>query len=134
MDREGFIQLIKLKVKFAGSSAIATAVDFVLYNILVGQFFAPVTSNVISASVGMLINFILQKNYVFDVNRKISGAFLISLSTSIVGIGISTLIIYLLNMIPFFQDYQFITKAVATGILFFYNFYMKRFAFEKRFL
>jgi len=134
MDREGFIQLIKLKVKFAGSSAIATAVDFVLYNILVGQFFAPVISNVISASVGMLINFFLQKNYVFDVNRKISGAFLISLSTSIVGIGISTLIIYLLNMIPFFQDYQFITKAVATGILFFYNFYMKRFAFEKRFL
>ncbi len=134
MDREGFIKLILLKVKFASSSAIATAVDFALYNILVGQFLPPVVSNVISASVGMLINFFLQKTYVFDVNRKVSEAFLISLFTSIVGIGISTLIIYLLNMITFFQDYQFITKAVATGILFFYNFYMKRFAFEKRFL
>ena len=134
MDREGFISLVKLKLKFAGSSAIATAVDFALYLVLVGRFFAPVTSNIISAGVGMLINFFLQKAYVFDVNRKVSEAFIISLTTSIVGIGFSTLIVYLLNMMPFFQDFQFITKTIATGIIFFYNFYLKRFAFEKRFL
>ena len=92
MDREGLIELIKLKLKFASSSAIATAVDFALYLIFVSYVFAPAISNVISAGVGMLINFFLQKAYVFDVNRKVSEAFLISLSTSIVGIGISTLI------------------------------------------
>lgn len=134
MDRDSIISLIKLKLKFASSSAIATLVDYGLYLFLVNRIFAPTTSNIISAGTGMLINFFLQKTYVFDVQRKLSTAFVISLSTSLVGIGISTGIIYLLNMMPFFQEYQFITKAVATGTLFFYNFYMKRFAFEKRFL
>lgn len=91
-------------------------------------------SNLISSSVGMLINFGLQRRYIFQLQRKAGMAFLISLTTSLVGVGLSTGLIFLLNKIPFLYEHQFITKALVIGLIFNYNFYMKRFAFEKRFL
>ncbi len=123
-----------MKVRFAMSSSIATTVDYVLYQVLVKYVFSPVTSNIISATVGMLINFVLHKKYIFKLNRSVKAAFLISLLVSIGGISIGTFIVKYLNGINFFNTNQYIIKAIATGIVFFYNFYMKRFAFEKKFL
>lgn len=134
MSKVKLLELFKLKLKFAFSSSLATAVDYGMYLFLVGSYFTPVISNIISAGSGMLINFIIQKTYVFRLNRKLKIAFMISLLTSIIGLGIGTSLIYLLNKNPFFFDQQYITKALVIGIIFFYNFYMKRFAFEKRFL
>jgi putative flippase GtrA len=93
-----------------------------------------VVSNIISASTGMLINFILQKRYIFELRRKVGAAFGISLITSILGIALGTGLIWLLNLEPFFREHQYITKAIVTGLIFFYNFYMKRFAFERRWM
>lgn len=126
--------LIKMKLKFALSSSIATIVDYVLYQILVKYFFIPEYSNLLSASAGMIINFFLQKRFIFDLNRKATTAFAISALVSIGGIIISTIIIHLLTTHEIFNTNQYIIKAVATGIVFFYNFYLKRFAFEKKFL
>lgn len=123
-----------MKVRFAMSSSIATTVDYVFYQVLVKYVFSPVTSNIISATVGMLINFVLHKKYIFKLNRSVKAAFLISLLVSIGGISIGTFIVKYLNGINFFNTNQYIIKAIATGIVFFYNFYMKRFAFEKKFL
>jgi len=128
------LELLKLKLKFATSSSLATAVDYGLYIFLVGAYFTPVISNVISAGTGMLINFVIQKKYVFELNRNLKLTFLISLLTSLIGLGIGTGLIYLLNMQPFFADNQYVTKGLVVGLIFFYNFYMKRFAFEKRFI
>jgi len=126
------IDLILLKLKFAGSSSIATAVDYCLYQILVLNGFSPAKANLISAGHGLVINFILQKKYIFDLNRKLESAFFISFFSSLLGLVLSTFIIHHLSQIDFFSNNQFITKAIVTGLLFFYNFYMKRFAFEKR--
>jgi len=126
-------KLFLLKFKFALTSSVATAVDYFLYLVLVNNFFTPVVSNIISASCGMLINFFLQKRYVFKLERHVMLVFIMSVTISIVGIFLSTSIIYLLNQWPFFQEHQYITKLIATGIVFFYNFYLKRFSFEKRF-
>lgn len=134
MNSTGLNHLIKLKLKFASSSAIATLIDYCLYLILVGQGVSPTTSNLFSASTGMVTNFILQKKYVFKLDRKLNQAFLISIGSSLIGIVISTGLIYLFNKNSFFAEYQMITKAVVTGLLFFYNFYLKRFAFERKFL
>lgn len=123
-----------MKVKFAMSSSVATLVDYVLYQVLVKYLFSPVVSNLISASVGMLINFFLQKKYIFELRRSVNIAFVISLLVSIGGIGISTGIIHVLNNTDTLAGNQYIIKALATGTVFFYNFYMKRFAFEKRFI
>jgi len=119
------------KLRFAASSSVATLVDYVLYLILVSAL-SPVVSNIISASTGMIINFILQKRYIFELKRKVGAAFGISLLTSVFGIALGTGLIWLLNHENFFRESQYITKAIVTGIIFFYNFYMKRFAFERR--
>ncbi len=126
--------LFKLKLKFAGSSTIATAVDYCLYQLLVYYNFMPAKANLISAGTGLLINFVLQKKYIFNLNRKLKTAFLISFVSSLFGLTISTLFIHYLSKFQFFSTNQLITKALVTAIIFFYNFYIKRFAFEKKIL
>lgn len=132
ISKRAIDRFIVPKLKFASTSAVATAVDFVLYLVLVYGGLAETVSNVISASCGFLVNFILQRRYVFALKRKLRMAFLISVSSSLIGIGISTGLIYLFNKVPFLNAHQYITKLLVIGIMFFYNFYTKRFAFEKR--
>ena len=134
MKKSDFIRLFLLKLKFAASSVLATSVDYFLYLFLVSELLDPVFSNLISASIGMIINFVIQKRYIFQLKRNASLVFMISALVSVVGVLLGTLFIYLLNLISFFEDHQFITKAVVIGIIFNYNFYLKRFAFEKRFI
>ncbi len=131
--RSKILKLVALKMKFAMTSGVATAVDYGVYLILVHRFFSPVVSNIISYSCGMIINFLLQKRYVFNLQRSVHQAFILSLIVSIGGMGLSTAIVYGLSQVDFFFQRQFIVKLVATGMVFFYNFYLKRFVFEKRF-
>ncbi len=132
----GLIEKIKNfiipKIKFATTSAVATAVDYSLYLILVNYLFSPVIANIIAASCGMLINFLLQKRFIFSLERRTSAAFAWSVTFSLIGIGLSTTLIFYLNKIAFFAQYQFITKLLAMGLIFLYNFYTKRFAFERK--
>ncbi|MDG1716803.1 MAG: GtrA family protein [Saprospiraceae bacterium] len=132
--KDNIVNLFMMKVKFAMSSSVATLVDYVLYQVLVRYLFSPVVSNLVSATVGMVINFFLQKKYIFELKRSVNIAFIISLLVSVGGIGISTIIIHFLNKSEMLAGNQYIIKAIATGTVFFYNFYMKRFAFEKRFI
>ncbi len=134
-DRISFLKkLFLLKAKFASSSLIATITDYGLYLTLVNNVFNPVISNLISAGTGMIVNFALQKTFVFQLNRKLSHAFLLSVGVSVGGILLGTFLIYLFNLNSFFNEHQYITKLLVTGFIFFYNFYLKRFSFEKRFI
>lgn len=120
------------KIRFASTSSIATAIDYGLYLLLVYSGLPKVGSNLISASCGFLVNFTLQRKFIFVLQRKVGATFLLSMSFSILGIGCSTLFIFLFNKIPFFDHHQYITKLVVIGIMFFYNFYTKQFAFERK--
>lgn len=115
------------------TSSVATVLDYVLYLVLVTWFFAPVISNIISYSVSVIINFTLQKRFIFTLERKVKTAFILSLLVSVGGLILSTGIIFVLTRQAFFMEHQIITKLIATGLVFFYNFYFKRFVFEKRF-
>lgn len=128
-----FRKLFLLKAKFALSSLVATSVNIGIYMLLVNKVLPPVPSEIIAYSVAVVINFILQKRFVFDLRRKLSHAFWLSMLVSLGGLLLSTAIIYSLNLHPFFQQNQLITKLCAVGIVFFYNFYLKRYVFEKRF-
>lgn len=134
-EKEFIKKLLVLKTKFAASSGVATIVDVGLFTTLsrYTTLSEPII-NVISSLVGMVINFVLQKKFIFELNRKASTVFLLSLAVSLVGIGISTTIIHFMMSVPIVTDFPVIAKLVATGVVFFYNFYMKRFAFEKKFL
>jgi len=127
-------KLFLLVVKFAITSSVATLIDYFLYLALVYLVLPPVPSNVISYSCGMVVNFFLQKRFVFDLRRKVYTAFLMAIAVSLGGLALSTFIIWGLNHWPFFQVHQYVTKLIATGLVFFYNFSLKRFVFEKRFL
>lgn len=116
------------------ASAIATSVDYTLYLLLVNKVLSPAYSNVISYTAGVLVNFMLQRWFVFKLERPVKQVFMLAMLISLGGMALSTGIVHGLSMIPFFNQHQFITKLCATGIVFFYNFYLKRFAFEKRFV
>jgi putative flippase GtrA len=134
INKELLKKLFLMKTKFAASSGVATLVDMGLFAILAKITPIPVEIiNIITSLVGMVVNFILQKKYIFQLNRKVRTAFLLSLIVSLGGIFISTSIIYGLKTTPIFQDYPILAKLIATGIVFFYNFYLKRFSFEKKF-
>jgi len=126
-------KLFLLKAKFAMTSAVATTVDYSLYLLLIWSDFRPVVANIISYSIAIIVNFLLQKRFIFTPQRKISTVFILAISVSMGGLLLSTGLIYLLNLQPFFAENQAITKLCVTGIVFFYNFYLKRYAFEKRF-
>lgn len=119
------------KVKFASTSLVATVVDYTIYLLLVYSGFNKIYSNITSASIGFLVNFFLQKRFIFTLRRKVHSTFLMSMTFSAAGIGISTFLIYLFNKNPFLDHHQYLTKLLVMGIMFFYNFYTKRIAFEK---
>ena len=123
-----------MKAKFAMTGAVATTVDYVVYLGLVARCFSPVVSNIISYSCGMVINFLLQKRFVFVLQGSPYRAFGLSLGVSLGGMALSTGIIYGLTQLEFFSEHQYITKLCATGMVFFYNFYLKRYVFERKFI
>ncbi len=126
------LHFIVPKMKFAFTSVIATAFDYVLYLILFYNFFSPEVSNIISYSCAVVLNFTLQKKYVFTIKGKVQSAFLMSMTFSLIGLVLSTIMISVLNKLDVFFQYQFLTKIIVTGIIFFYNYYTKRFSFERR--
>lgn len=128
-------RLLTLKVKFAMTSLVATGVDITVYSILVYAFeMEMLPSTIIAYLCGMVINFFMQKHFVFDLQRKISTTFLLSLLISLGGLVLDALIVVFLGRFAFFQRFKFFPKLIAKGVVFFYNFYLKRYAFEKRFV
>ena len=129
--KKRFFDFVIPKVKFASTSLVATILDYTLYLSLVYSGFEKVPSNVVSASCGFLVNFFLQKRFIFTLKRKTSTTFFMSMSFSAIGIAVSTGLIFLFNKNLFLDQHQYITKFLVMSIMFLYNFYTKRIAFEK---
>lgn len=127
-------ELFQLKLRFAMTGAVATGVDYVVYLALVNRIFAPVVSNLISYPCGVLVNFVLHRRFVFHLQGSTSRAFGLSVLVSAGGLGLSTLLIYGLSQIDFFAAHQPVTKLASAFVVFFYNFYLKRFVFEGKFV
>lgn len=122
------------KFKFALTSSVATAVDYGIYiGLTLYVSFSETVSHAISYSIGILINFILQKKFIFTTQRKLSYVFSLSVGFSIIGWMLSQSIFnFLIYTFPFFMNYDLLAKIIVTGTIFFYNFYTKRFSFEKK--
>ena len=132
-------ELFFLKFKFALTSSVATLVDYGLFNIFSYLVFSHLDnratiSHILSFSIAVIVNFYLQRKFIFEMKRTLNKTFLLALLVSFVGLILSTILIKYLDGFPFFHQYQFITKLVVTGVFFFYNFYFKRFVFEKKFV
>ncbi|MCB2218788.1 MAG: GtrA family protein [Bacteroidetes bacterium] len=122
------------KFKFALTSSVATLLDYGIYLTLTMLLLTSETiAHAISYSVGMILNFLLQRHFIFTSKRKTSAIFAMSVMFSGIGWllsqGIFNLLIY---SISFFKTYDILAKILTTGTIFLYNFYTKRFSFERR--
>jgi putative flippase GtrA len=132
-------ELFFLKFKFALTSSIATLVDIGLFNVFSYLVFSDLehrakTSHILSFSLAVIVNFYLQRKFIFEMKRTLNKTFFLALMVSFVGLILSTILISYLDGFPFFHHYQYILKLIVTGVFFFYNFYFKRYVFEKRFV
>ena len=125
-------QIFIPKLKFAVTSLIATIVDHSLFILLI-RWLVESNANLISYSVGMIVNFILQKKFIFILKRRLHVAFVLSMLFSVIGLLLGTGFIILLSKNDFFAHHKYLNKLTVTGIIFVYNFYTKRFAFEKEY-
>jgi putative flippase GtrA len=131
---QSLFQLLKVQLRFAMTGAFATGIDYVIYLTLVNRVFSPVISNLISYPCGALINFLLHRKFVFHMTGSTSATLALSFLVSLGGMGLSTGLIYLLTQMDFFATHQPITKLLSAGVVFFYNFFLKRFVFERKFV
>ncbi len=116
--------------KYALTGLIATAINYGLYLLLVDRFLPPVPATVVAYSSSVVLNFFLQRYFVFELRRSLRSAFLLSMVVSIGGLLLDAAIVYGLHFFPLLGDREWGIKLVATGVVFFYNYYGKRRVFE----
>ncbi|RNC79409.1 MAG: GtrA family protein [Balneola sp.] len=134
MNKHSVKSFIIPKLKYGANSAIATSINYLVFFSLV-EFVVSipvVLAQVIAYSTAVVVNFFLQKAFVFELHRRVATAFHLSVIFSVIGLGLSTLIIYLLIQLPFFEEHLLAAKVITTSTVFLYNFYSKRYAFERK--
>ncbi|HFA48147.1 MAG TPA: GtrA family protein [Bacteroidetes bacterium] len=127
-------KLFILKAKYATASATATAVDYILYFILLQFGLQKTLANFISYPFGVVFNFMLQKKYIFSMKRGLRKTFVLAMLVSAGGWAMNATIFSFFMKIPFLNEYHWFAKILVNAIIFFYNFYGKRYVFEKRFI
>lgn len=129
------VGLLLLKGKYATTSLIATSVEYGLYSLFVFGFLVEKTkAHIGSFALAMVTNFLLQRFFVFKLNRPVVKVFAMAMTISIGGLLLSALIFSSLMKVDFFVRNHYLAKVLASGTIFLYNFYLKRFAFEKKFV
>ncbi len=150
MITQGYERIKKtttLFAKFAAAGAMASVVNFIVFNVLIYLVFSldrtdmsaveskwkTVFSDMAAYASGVLFNYVLHKRYIFEQKRSPSATFALYLLVSVIGMALSAGLTWLFVKIPFFAKYPYLMKIMTMGLVFIYNFFSKRFAFEKRF-
>lgn len=129
------VRLLLLKGKYATASLVATSVEYGLYSLFVYAFLIDKTkAHMASFALAMVSNFLLQRFFVFKLNRPVVKVFAMAMTVSLGGFLLSSFIFSSLMKVAFFAQHHYVAKIVASGAIFLYNFYLKRFAFEKKFV
>lgn len=119
----------KRLLRFGAASIFATSIDYIIFICLTSLTLSSGYSNLHSQFAGMIVNFYLQKKYVFVLRRRLASAFLLSLLFSAVGLIIGTTLIYYLTLIPIFRDRPILAKVPVTVVVFLFNYISKKYAF-----
>jgi putative flippase GtrA len=110
---------------FFAASVAATGVDYGLY-LTLARWIAPEPANMISYSSAMLVNFALQRWFVFRGTYQVLWlSFVVSMSLSGIGMLLSTAVIFLVRL--GFPQAVLAPKLIATGVVFFWNFLSKKY-------
>lgn len=120
------------KIPFAITGLIATSINWGLYVFLVDDYLPYMWATIVAYSSSVILNFFMQRHFVFELHRSLRSAFALSMLVSLGGLLIDAALIYAFHNWLIFSDQEWIIKGVVTGLVFFYNFYLKRQVFEGR--
>ncbi|BCD68937.1 GtrA family protein [Nitratiruptor sp. YY09-18] len=112
--------------KFFVVGAISTAVDYVIYSLLVFSGLHYALAIVIGYMTGLVVNFFLARKTVFTKGSrfaKVHHEFLAVFMVSIMAVGLNILIVWALAKVGL--DY-YSGRAVALVIVFFFNYYARK--------
>lgn len=116
--------------RFALTGLIATGINYGLYLLLVDRVLDPVPATVVAYSSSVVLNFFLQRYFVFELRRSLGAAFALSMLVSLGGLLLDAGIVWALHQFPLVGQREWLIKLVATGVVFFYNYFGKRRVFE----
>ena len=144
--RERAKKFLVLFGKFAVTGAMASVVNFAVFNLLFYWGFSleemdkastafqqkSVIADMIAYASGVSFNYVLHKRFIFEQKRSPSVTFILYILVSAGGIAISAGLTWIFVKMLFFAQHPPIMKITTMGLVFIYNFFSKRFAFEKR--
>ena len=123
-------KLVQYKpVKFFICSSIASCIDLFLYFILL-VFFSPFICQFFSYSMGMISNFTMQSLFVFSRMNNLQKTIFHVLPFLLIGLLLSTLLVYLITLNGLFYNNQIIVKTLVMSFTFTYNYFTRKYSFE----
>ncbi len=149
---------VREKIPFAATGFVATGINYGLYLFLVDRYLPYMPATLVAYSSSVVLNFFMQRYFVFELRRSLHSAFLLSMLVSLGGLFLDAAIVWILHtdwvaqwteqfilatspdgfvgargshVLP--KSNEWIIKGIATILVFFYNFYLKRFVFEGSF-
>jgi|TARA_B110000977_G_scaffold66504_1_gene90451 putative flippase GtrA len=126
--------------KFGLGSVVATVVDLLLFVFVFSPILSPFYAYLAAAAIGISVNFLIQKLFIFEMKKSVYSTFLLSVSASIITTFIGAF------LIEEFVGWSILTEnleethvktaayILVTGIRFFLNFFSKKYIFERKFV
>ena len=127
-----FKSIFKRITKFGLASSLATAVDFLLFRFVLYELIPLFYAELFASLVGMIINFFVQKKFVFELRRNAVAAFGLSLLSSFIILLLGSVLITQLNKIAWLAAHISVAKIIVIGTKFIFNFIVKQWIFEKK--
>lgn len=117
--------------KFAATSLLGTSLDFLsftfIFRLLLPLFWAEIGA----ALIGMIVNFYMQKRFVFQLNRKVQTAFILSIAVSFILMFAGAFALTAFVSFEPFASFPLIAKVCVMGMKFVFNYFSKKWIFEK---
>jgi putative flippase GtrA len=117
--------------KFAATSLLGTGLDFLSFTFIFRLILPLFWAEIGAALIGMIVNFFMQKKFVFQLNRKVQAAFILSIAVSFILMFAGAFALTSLVKIEPFTTFPLIAKVTVMGMKFVFNFFSKRWIFEK---
>lgn len=124
-------KLLVSMLRFALGSTAGTLMDFLLFRFVLVQFVPVFYAELGAAFSGMVVNFYMHKRFVFQMNRKVSSAFLLSVAFSFVAMFIGAWSLSELAQFSFWAQHLTLAKLMVMGCKFGFNYFTKRWVFER---
>ena len=117
--------------KFAATSLLGTGLDFLSFTFIFRLILPLFWAEIGAALIGMIVNFFMQKKFVFQLNRKVQAAFILSIAVSFLLMFAGAFALTSLVKLAPFAAYPLLAKITVMGLKFVFNFFSKRWIFEK---